>query len=526
MPFTIDAPSQLEPELVVTVSGGLSAQGRRSAARVVAGLMRDVGERGPSATSVHGAVPEQASTSPLDDGDDADSAAAFEAMMDAELEWFEGGERIRGLVDDHQLTALARMHAVALAELSARHSQSWVDRTPLSAAEAVAMEVSTATGLAQGTVALRLELATGSPTRTAFLRAQVRAGTTPLWRACEIVRETRALDDDVADGIARAVLAPTRDGAGLPNALFRRRLRRAVLAADDDQRARRRSARERIGAHAQVFDDGTGCITVVNDADKIAAAMDRADAAARAARAKGDPRSLDELRADFVTGAAIHGWPDDDGFARTASVPSGRVFVVVPLTTAVGLDDAPCELPGYGWVSAHQARELMTAEGSVWQTLLADIDTGAALALSRNGYRPSREMVEHVRAVDGVCRGPGCTVQARQCDLDHDVPWPLGPTAVTNLTDKHRQHHRVRTAGWWQAHRDDSARVTWRTAAGRTYVTHPKDWLDGLRPSEPPRAEPARCEPARCEPARGEPAAPPPREGPPPDPPAPQPPPF
>ncbi|MGO4599185.1 hypothetical protein [Terrabacter sp. 2RAF25] len=77
--------------------------------------------------------------------------------------------------------------------------------------------------------------------------------------------------------------------------------------------------------------------------------MDRADAAARAARAQGHPRSLDELRADYLTGVAIRGWPDDDGFARTTPVPAGRVFVVVPFTTAVGLDDSPCELPGYGW---------------------------------------------------------------------------------------------------------------------------------------------------------------------------------
>ena len=225
MPFTIDVPSQLEPGLVVTLSGGLSAQGRRSVATVVAGLMRDIGEGGPAAATCHGSRPPATTDSPrrgdaADSTDDARSRAAFEATMDAELEWFEGGERLRGLVDDHQLTALARMHAVAVAELSARHSQSWGDRTPLSATEAVAMEVATATGLAQGTVALRLELATGSPARTAFLRAQVRDGATPLWRACEIVRETRALDDEVADGIARAVLAPTRDGAGLPNALF------------------------------------------------------------------------------------------------------------------------------------------------------------------------------------------------------------------------------------------------------------------------------------------------------------------
>jgi hypothetical protein len=487
MPFSVDASSLLEQGLVEMLHGGSARHMQRSVQAVVAGLMHDVGERSSSAPDQ--ALPRRSGAQGNTQTTDV-SAAAFEALMASELGWFEGGERVRGVIDDHQLTALARMHAVALAELSARHSQSWVDRTPFSAAEAVVMEVATATGLAPGTVSLRLELATGAPSRTAFLRSQVRDGSTPLWRACEIVRETRVLDDDVADGVARTVLAPTRDGAGLSNGLFRRRLRRALLAADHDQAARRRSARERIGAHAQVYDDGTGCITVVNDADKIAAAMDRADAAARAARGAGDSRSLDELRADFLTGAAVQGWPDDPGFARTSTVPAARVFVVVPFTTAVGLDDAPCELPGHGWVAAQQAREIMTAPGSVWQTLVADVDTGKAVALSRKAYRPSREMVEHVRAVDGVCRGPGCLVEARQCDLDHDIPWPVGPTQVSNFTDKHRQHHRVRTAGWWQAHRDESARVTWRTAAGRTYVTLPKDWFDGLRPDDlsPPPA--------------------------------------
>ena len=99
-------------------------------------------------------------------------------------------------------------------------------------------------------------------------------------------------------------------------------------------------------------------------------------------------------------------------------------------------------------------------------------------------------MVEHVRAVDGVCRGPGCVVPASRCDLDHGVPWPAGPTAVTNLTASHRAHHRIRTAGWWSGDRDDQAHVTWHTAAGRTYVTRPADWLAGLRDAGPPPPSP------------------------------------
>ncbi|MEO7754409.1 MAG: hypothetical protein ABIS35_13445, partial [Terracoccus sp.] len=40
----------------------------------------------------------------------------------------------------------------------------------------------------------------------------------------------------------------------------------------------------------------------------------------------------------------------------------------------------------------------------------------------------------------------------------------------------------------WDAERDpdnpDSGLVKWRTAAGRTYTTHPKDWLEHLRSPE------------------------------------------
>jgi hypothetical protein len=163
--------------------------------------------------------------------------------------------------------------------------------------------------------------------------------------------------------------------------------------------------------------------------------------------------------------------------------------VVVPVETILGPPDGPsetttegpCELPGHGFVTAAHASEIITAPGSIWRTLLADVTTGQAVAISP-GYRPTPAMIEHVRALDGTCRGPGCTVPAARCDLDHDTPWPHRPTDIGNLTAKHRQHHRVKTTGWWDTTRDQDAVLTWHTAAGRTYTTHPKDWLDHHHP--------------------------------------------
>jgi hypothetical protein len=489
MPFRGDITSMLEARCAVLLARDVDhRRARRSLSSRVAALISATcraaaSSSAPPPTPTEGSVHRATGDEPRRDPEEAE---AFECALGADLASFEAGERLKGSIEAHQLDTLARMLATAEAELRANHAQSWVDRTPLSARETVTMEVATATGLGHREISLRLELAVGSASWHCFLREQVTTGSTTLQRACQVVEAARHLDDAAADAVARTALAPTRDGSGLAGALFRQRLRRATMAADADLARRRRAARQRLGVRAHLDEDGTGTLTITNDADKIAAAMDRAQAAARAARSHGDPRSLDELQADFLTGVAVHGWPDGDtGFGAIAPRPSGRVWVVVPATTALGLDDEPCALPGHGWVSAAHAREIMAAEDSIWQALLAEVDTGRALRLGRDGYRPSAAMIEHVRAVDGVCRGPGCTVPATQCDLDHDVPWPEGPTDVDHLTSKHRPHHRIRTAGVWRAARAPDDFVVWRTAAGRRYVTRPHDWLEAFRPATP-----------------------------------------
>ena len=433
----------------------------------------------------------------------------LETLADADLRVVESVERCKSLLDAIGLESLAQLRSTIesselarFADLGRPRPPGWVD-----ADELTAMEVSTATGIGTHEVRARLDLATAGTSGAADLRRRLQRGAVTLYRACTIQSEIAALPPECGPGIVEAALRSKDDAPPSPT-LLRQRLTRACLAADREAVARRRAARWRRNAHARIDREGLGVLTVVNDADKIVAAMERADAVARAARAQGDARDLGSLRADVITDILIFGWPESTGtgpsgsdapapagdVCRTGSEwstrlgrrPAGVVTIVVPFTTAVGLTDAPCEIPGHGWVTAEHARQIMINDGSTWRRLVVDADTGAALHLETRAYQPTPAMRAHVEAVDGTCRAPGCTVPAARCDLDHDTPWPHGPTEVTNLTNKHRPHHNLHTHGHWLVRREGD-QVRWRTKAGRLYDTHPKDWLDGVRDAPPSR---------------------------------------
>jgi hypothetical protein len=57
------------------------------------------------------------------------------------------------------------------------------------------------------------------------------------------------------------------------------------------------------------------------------------------------------------------------------------------------------------------------------------------------GYVPSAKLQEFVRVRDLTCRFPGCDEPAEFCDLDHTIPYPLGPTHPSNLKCLCRKHH-------------------------------------------------------------------------------------
>ncbi len=123
--------------------------------------------------------------------------------------------------------------------------------------------------------------------------------------------------------------------------------------------------------------------------------------------------------------------------------------------------------------------------------------TGARLDpdddLTTDGYRPSAQLTALVKARDGRCRFPGCTIAARFCDLDHVRPWPTGPTAATNLLTLCRRHHRIKQRPGWRLHLTPDGTATWTDPTGRARTTAPLDALHTLMlPADPANpADPA-----------------------------------
>lgn len=89
-------------------------------------------------------------------------------------------------------------------------------------------------------------------------------------------------------------------------------------------------------------------------------------------------------------------------------------------------------------------------------------------------YRPSAELERFVRCRDMTCRFPGCDRPAEVIDIDHTVPYPIGPTHASNLKCLCRKHHLLKTfwPGWTDEQCPDGT-VVWTAPSGRTYTTHP-----------------------------------------------------
>lgn len=302
--------------------------------------------------------------------------------------------------------------------------------------------------------------------------------------------------DLVAQADADGVVRPAEDVAG-----DRARLLEAGLAYADAHTARqldlflqrilsqmdpgcsvrrRRQALDGRGVWLDHRGDGTSDLTArlaSEDAERLYAAI-RAHALAGARQEPADPAAVVESGPfELRLAAALLDLVVPVGSAE-GGPPRGRVSAVInvtiPVDSLAGLVDTPGTVSGFGVLPADVARRLAAGDAR-WRHVLIHSVTGAVLDVGTLSYRPPAAMARLVRLRDGTCRFPGCRVPAAECDLDHLIPFPDGPTSVENLHALCRGHHGVKHDGGWTVEGLPGAVLRWTSPLGVTSTTYPAD---------------------------------------------------
>jgi hypothetical protein len=193
-----------------------------------------------------------------------------------------------------------------------------------------------------------------------------------------------------------------------------------------------------------------------------------------------DVRTFDQRMADALVDLIL---PVRSGDPGSPTAPangvqahvSTQLNVTIPVDSLAGLSDSPGTVSGYGVIPADLARRLAGGDAR-WRAVLVQRATGAILDVSPWAYRPRAALDRHVRMRDATCRFPGCSVPAAECDLDHLVPFPTGPTTAQNLHALCRHHHRMKHESGWTVHALPDNGLRWTSPSGTVAETWPESY--------------------------------------------------
>lgn len=380
--------------------------------------------------------------------------------------------------------------------------------------------------------------------------AALRSGKIDRVRANVIVDELSWLDPARAAAVEQLIIGAA---PGQTAGQLRHRVRRAVLAADPAAAERRRQERQRA-ARVDLFDEqsGTAALSGRDLPTAAALAADASiDASARARKAAGSPATLSQLRAaiflarlsgqdvavmlDAILGtgdssenptsasadstdhAAAGSGSGDPATAGAAGEPDGlamrgSVHLTVPLTTWLGMSEAPGEVEGFGPAGGSVCRDLagLIAAGGKprWCVTLTDAEgravahgcarcpppadgRGRALWLATvrispiesgtctharevTGYRIPYPLHHVVKTRQRTCSFPGCRRVARRCDDDHTLPHDQGGRSCEcNLAPLCRRHHQAKQGQGWRLDQPAPGVLVWQLPHGRRYTVTP-----------------------------------------------------
>src|SRR3954447_4603475 len=292
----------------------------------------------------------------------------------------------------------------------------------------------------------------------------------------KLVEVTATVENpDVLSRLEDRVLANI--GVKTPDELARY-ARDTLKRLDPDGTARRaRKARDDADVTFHPAPDGMGDVVIHGPIEDSALVKTGVDACAAAAKQCGDDRPIGVIRAEAPTK-----WASDylrglaDGHVPRSAGRPLEIAITLPLRSALGLDPLPGEVPGLGIVPREVIANLIRDELPKLRLMVIDDHTGRLLHRAETSYRPTPDQVAQVRATYVFSVGPGSTILATRCDIDHAVPHPTGPTQIGNLIPFDRPNHGHKTRGSLSVTVDDSDTVHVTSALGQTRTVHPYDY--------------------------------------------------
>ncbi|HEU4511885.1 MAG TPA: DUF222 domain-containing protein [Nocardioidaceae bacterium] len=327
----------------------------------------------------------------------------------------------------------------------------------------------------------------------------VESGSLDLYRASML---PTAAEKHLTDPAAVAQLAE-KMGSWLAEQ-WTKKLRPRAAQERHDRRYADRSVR------VDATGDGMAALYLTSDVMSLRAVEHRLTLIAKAMQTAGEPRTLAQLRADLsvelLLGKLTVGAKDGE-LERPETSPTGEpldtvelheigawarpvVNVTVPIQTLMGVSDEPGVLSGGESLPAGPVRAIAEQPDSTWYRMLTD-PARECVELSTTSYKPAGPIVRQTVADWLTCFSSTCVRPATECELDHRVPAPKGPTSTENMGPGCKGHHKCKHAPGFGLLKDPGGRFWFKTAAG---FSHPvskaeqpvgEDWGDPAIWEEP-----------------------------------------
>jgi hypothetical protein len=278
-----------------------------------------------------------------------------------------------------------------------------------------------------------------------------------------IVNGTSHLDEETARSVVDTLIG---DAPQLTTGELAAKVRRLGIEVEPESATDRyKDAVEERRVIVEASPDGTAHLLGLNlPPDQVIEISRRIDRLAKALRRAGDPRTIDQIRADIYLDLLA---------GRRRDAKGGTVDLHVDLDTLARLTETPGDLGGYGPVIADIARQLAdTSPDAEWRYTVIDPNTGLPTGGGTTRRRPTASDRRTAQSRDQVCYFPGCRMPATQCDLDHRTPWAeVQRTSAAGLDAGCRHDHvTVRHRLGWKHQLLPNGDHLWTSPLGHQYT--------------------------------------------------------